>query len=129
MGLNPDAELVWGIPVLAYNENSWDDERDAYEVTEFWDEDAEDWREFEGELEIHQWGHYEDPDNIRGILTSTRMEKFSADCWDPALIPSNLPDELIYDKVYSKSNDQARAAGLNVNFYGQASWWLVCSYG
>lgn len=129
MGLNSDAELVWGIPVLAYNENSWDDERDAYEVTEFWDEDAEGWREFEGELEVHHWGHYDDPDNIRGILTSTRMEKFSADCWDPTRIPSNLPDELIYDKVYSKSNDQARDAGLDVDFYNQAGWWLVCSYG
>lgn len=129
MGMSADAELIWGIPVLAYVEDSWDEEREGYAVTQFWDEDSEWWRDLPGELEIHNWGHIEDPDNMRGILTSTRMERFSADCWDAVQISSNLPDEAFYDKIYSKSSDQAREAGLDVNFYFAAGWWLVCSYG
>lgn len=129
MGMSADAELIWGIPVLAYVEDSWDEEREGYAVTQFWDEDSGWWRDLPGELEIHNWGHIEDPDNMRGILTSTRMERFSADCWDATEVPANLPDMGLQDKVYSKSNDQARAAGLDVNFYESAGWWLVCSYG
>jgi hypothetical protein len=130
MGLNADAELIWGIPVVAFSEDDWDDERGGYPVTPFWDPEAEDWREFEGELEVVSFGHYEDPDNHRGILTSTRMERYSADCWDPAQItPMDLGTEMNRDKTYSKSNDQARAAGLDVNFYADAGWWLVASYG
>lgn len=121
MGIYSDADLVWGIPVLAYDEDG--------EPTPFWDEEAEDWREFEGELEIFSYGHYEDPDNQRGILTSTRVDKYNADCWTPTRVPKDLPSEIFYDKVYSKSNDQARCAKLDVNFYSDAGWWLVASYG
>lgn len=122
MGLGADAELIWGIPVLAYDE-------DTGEPTKFWNEEDEDWNTFEGELEVRQFGHYEDPDNHRGILTSTRVEPVSAGCWTPTPVPSDLASEINNDKLYSKSNDQARASGLDVNFYGQANWWLVASYG
>ena len=121
MGLRARAELIWGIPVLAYDESTW-------EPTEFWDEDREDWREFDGEIYVEGYGHCEDPDNQRGILTSRRVESYSGDCWEPTCIDGNF--ELAVDyKAYSKSEDQARAAGLSVSFYESASWWLVASYG
>lgn len=128
MGLSPSAQLIWGIPVVAYDEaeETWDYENNCYAATPFWDLEREDWREFEGELEVVPFGHYEDPDNQRGILTSTRIKRYRGDCWDPTQIPViDLATEL----AYSKSNDQARAAGLDVNFYADAGWWLVASYG
>lgn len=128
MGMSADAEIVWGIPVLRYDEE-WDDGTESYKLTRFWDEESEWWREFDAELEIHMWGHIEDPDNTRGILTSTRMERFSADCWDPTELPFSLPSPLFNDKAYSKANDVARSYDLGVDFYSEARWWLVCSYG
>jgi hypothetical protein len=115
MGFAPDAELIWGIPVEA-------DET-------FWDEEADDWREFEGELVVRGYGHYADPDK-RGILTSTRVEPIFGDAWEPTRVSKDdLVDALYSDKLYSKSNDQARAGGLDVNFYTDAGWWLVAGYG
>jgi hypothetical protein len=91
MGLYADAELIWGIPVVAFTDE-WDDETD----------------------------------NTRGILTTTRVKGYRGDCWDPTAVE----DIQISDKARSKSNDDARAAGLDVSFYGpEAKWWLVASYG
>ncbi len=129
MGLYSSAYLIWGIPVLAYEEDNYDEARGELATTKFWRGDDYGWREFDRELEIVGYGHYEDPDNERGILTSTRMEKFDADCWEAIKIPSNLPDEMIYDKVYSKANDAAREYELDVDFYSEAGWWLIASYG
>jgi len=132
MGLGCDAELVWGIPVLAYNEDGgWDYIHDRYPATPFWDPEREDWQRFEGtDLYVYQYGHYEDPDNIRGILTSRRVEPRSGDCWTPTLIVAReLADECTNDKLYSKSEDQARSLGLPVSFYADAQWWLVASFG
>lgn len=124
MGCSPSADLVWGIPVLAYDE-------DTGEATQWWDEDREDWREFpDSELTIVHYGHYEDPDNQRGILTSTRVEKYWADAWDPVRVtPIDLATQMTNDKLYSKSEDQARYLNLGVSFYADARWWLVASYG
>lgn len=122
MSLGANAELIWGIPVTAYD--------DEGEPTQFWDEDDDDWREFEGELEVRGYGHYEDPDGPRGILTSTRVKSISGDCWTPERVYGlDLANEMNNDKLYSKSSDQARASGLGVTFYGDAGWWLVASYG
>lgn len=121
MSINSVAELIWGIPILAYDEDG--------KPTEFWDEEGEDWRNLEGELEVVGYGHYAD-DDMRGILTSARVEALSADCWTPQNVePGSLATSAKNDKAYSKANDAARAQGLDVNFYSQASWWLVASVG
>lgn len=117
MGFSASAALVWGIPVLAYDDDG--------EVTQFWDEEVDDWREFnDGSLVIFTYGHYDEP---VGILTTTRTKPITCHCWDgpEAVTPSNLT---VSDKVYSKSEDDARAAGLDVSFYASAAWWLVASY-
>lgn len=119
MGLYSNAELIWGIPILAHDESTG-------EPTAFWSEENEDWREFDG-LKIDTYGHYEDPDNQRAILTSERVKPFRADCWDPKRLESDALN--VSDKVFSKSEDAARAAGLPVSFYGEAGWYLVASYG
>lgn len=122
MGLSADAELIWGIPVEAYDDDG--------EPTVYWDEPSEDWREFEGEIEVRQYGHYEDPDGPKGILTSTRVEPILAfDYEAQAVDPGGLATEVNNDKLYSKSEDQARVNKLPVSFYGEARWWLVASYG
>jgi hypothetical protein len=123
MGLTADAELIWGIPVDACNSEG--------EPSRFWCEANDDWRSnFEGQLYIRTFGHYEDPDGTRGILTSKRVKPILSDCWEPTLItPRDLDDERTNDKLYSKSEDEARASGLNVSFYRQAGWYLVASYG
>jgi hypothetical protein len=123
VGLNASAELIWGIPVVAFDE-------DTGEPTEFWDAENDDWREFEGEIYVRQYGHYEDPDGPRGILTSTRVETHRGDCWDLICISAfDLDSEANNDKLYSKSEDQARSLGLPISFYAEAGWWLVASYG
>lgn len=122
MSLQADAELLWGIPVLAFDEDG--------EPTKFWDAENDDWREFESELEIRSYGHYEDPNNTRGILTSTRVGRYRASCWVPERVSGrDLDNESANDKLYSKSNDEAAVAGLDVNFYADAGWWLVASFG
>lgn len=116
MGINSSAELIWGIAVTRSKH------------PELWSDEEEYWRDdLEGELEVHPFGHYEDPDDDRGILTSSRIKHFRADCWDPKAI-SDM-DLSVSDKVPSKSNDQARAQGLDLNFYSDASWYLVASVG
>lgn len=123
MGFDADAHLIWGIPVLAYDP-------DTGEASPYWDEENDDWREFEGELYVYHYGHYEDPDGPRGMLTSKRIEMLTADCWTPIPVMAyELVNESTDDKLYSKTQDQARAAGLDVSFYGDARWWLVASYG
>lgn len=102
MGLYASAELIWGIPVEAYDEDG--------NPTPFWDEDAADWREFEGEIEVYHYGHYDDPDGPRGILTSTRVKQYRGDCWDPTAIS-------VTDLVTAEAFDES------------AGWWLVASYG
>jgi hypothetical protein len=122
MGFYASAILVWGVPVAAYDEDG--------EPTAFWDEEGEDWRNFEGELYVHQYGHYENPDGPRGILSSKRVKPLRGDCWDPTQVtPMDLDTPLNNDKLYSKSEDQARYNKLPVSFYGDAKWWLVASFG
>ncbi len=117
MGIYSHAELIYGIPVTNVDN------------PELWDDEAEDWLEPEyGELTIIRYGHYEDPDAIRGILTTTRVEAFRADCWEPVRISEF--DLSVSDKAQSKSNDQLRVAGLgHYNFYSDAGWYLVASVG
>lgn len=118
MGFSVGAELIWGIPVKAVDDDG--------EPTPFWDEEHDDWREFE-DLALATYGHYDD--EPRAILTSPRIGKIRGDAWDPK--PVDVVDDLLVtDKVPSKANDAARAAGLDVNFYGpEAGWYLVASYG
>ena len=122
MGLSPSAELVWGIPVLAFD--------DECEPTQWWDEKNDDWRTFPGtELYIEGYGHYEDPDGPRGILTSKALPHFSGDAWDPTLIGKwefNVED-YAPDAVESFLDDVIDS-GLERHLGGQG-WWLAASYG
>lgn len=124
MGLYANAELVWGIPVLAYDEETGD-------PTPFWDEENEDWREFQGDLEVHHYGHFEDPDNTRGILTSSRVQKYRGDCWDPTRVKEfgGVKGIHVRPEDRARAETYAAANGLDLDFHGDADWWLVASYG
>jgi hypothetical protein len=131
MGLYASAKLVWGIPVEAY---SYDKETYEQSTHPLWVVDEEEdyewsdygeWRDDLGDLEVVSYGHYEDPDNHRGILTIKNMPRFRGDCWDPeAVVIPTLINPDILDSV----NAAARAAGFETDFYN-AKWWLVASYG
>ena len=121
MGFSASAELVWGIPVAAY-----DDDGNA---TQFWDEEEEYWRSFgDGSvLDIHHFGYYADMDGITGILTTKRIKMIMCHDYGPkAVVPVELE---VSDGVVSKAEDDARDAGLDVSFYASAAWYLVVSYG
>lgn len=122
MGINSDAELIYGIPVEAYDEDG--------EPTQFWSEseDGDDWLEFVGGLEIVPYGHYENPDGPRGILTHSDFPKFRGDCWDPTPVPIIELD--IRLMKLERVTKMAQDAGLNdVKFYRDGQWNLVASYG
>lgn len=113
MGLAASAELIFGIPISACD--------DAGEPTVFWDpnqwgEDEGDWREFDEYqreyIEIRTFGHCDDFAD-RAILTPTRVESFSGDCWNPTTISEF--DLKVSDKALSKATDAARSAGLDVS--------------
>ena len=120
MGLGADAELVWGIPVVAFDEDSdWDYENNRYGPTPFWDVERDDWRTFDGDLYVRQYGHYKDPDNKRGILTSKQLQSYSGDCWEPLSLGKYEVDAFIEAVV-----DAGFEALLE-----KRGWWLVASYG
>lgn len=126
MGLSADAYLIWGIPVVAYTDE-WDDERDEPKATPFWDADEEYWREFDG-LEIHAYGHYQDPDNQRAILTHPSIPRFSGDCWDPGRVGDrDLDVESYYDDAVHEF--MARVIEIDEGLVGERGWYLVASYG
>lgn len=80
MGLYASAEVIFGVPVVAWDE-------DNYDATPWWDEEREDWRKLPGELKVESFGHYDDIDQNRGILTLSRFPIHGrADCWSPKAI-------------------------------------------
>lgn len=124
MGLYPTADLVYGIPITSHDEDG--------EPTFWYSEPDEDWIslvEHKDNLEIVQFGHYEDPDTERAILSSPRIERFNADAWEPVRLQP--PDvAMYYDKALSKASDALRALGAPVpSFYEEAGWYLTASYG
>lgn len=125
MGLYSTAKLIWGIPVNAYDENTG-------EPTPFWDEEAEDWRSLEGDLYVASYGHYEDTEQ-QGILTSKRVNRHSGDCWEPKEISnSDLNTALHIDHRTRATCDAAllrSGIGDHGDFFADARWWLVASFG
>lgn len=120
MGLYSDAELIWGFPVLDHQEESG-------EPTIFWNQDEEDWRQFENCLELRSYGHYEDPDANRAVLTSNKVNHFMGDCWDPKHVPSlHVPQQQI--RIANSALIQEGLFSSEYDFMN-AKWWLVASYG
>lgn len=119
MGLGADAELIWGVPIVSHD--------DEGEPTLFWDDDEGDWREFEG-LEISGYGHYEDPDASRAILTTEAIPRFLGECWDPTHVPDRALDVEAYhdDAVQAFMN---RVLALDEALAERRGWWLVASFG
>ena len=120
MGLCACADLVWGVIVVAY-----DDDGNA---TKFWDEEDDDWWELgdDSPLDIRQFGHY-NMDEPVAILTTKGVKAISVYGYDPKVVtPADLD---VPDKAVSKAQDAARDAGLDVSFYTRAAWYLVASYG
>lgn len=119
MGIYSNAELVWGVPVLAWDENTGD-------ATPFWDEEAEDWREFPDGIEVDGYGHYEDPDNTRGILTTKKIERYRADCWEPK---SMTAKDLDVDSYQPQDVEQFYAAVEGLIDDSAPCWNLVATVG
>ncbi len=118
MSISSDAELVYGWPVLAFDEESG-------EATPFWDEEEEDWRDFE-HLAAQTYGHYEDPGNERGILSFKGLASFQADCWTAERIPvSSMP----LPRLSLLVNGCAEAAALGLDSAAGPAWYLVASVG
>jgi hypothetical protein len=126
MGLYASADLVFGIPIKAYDE-------DTSEYGFWWDEEEDYWRDIPAEhmdnLYIVEAGHYEAFESDRvAILTSPRINRWSADAFEP--VPVEPGDSSLYnDKALSKAEESLRALGAPESFYGQARWYLTASYG
>lgn len=181
MGMSVDAELIFGIDVVKY-----DDDDDDYDETPLfkalWDEEAEDWRDFAEVLavqdgavdpwkslpdeinhgtsadfeawkqanpewvkikdawyeakgsaekyvrfELRHYGHYDDPDGPRVILTPKDVQTYRGSAWEPAVI-SAFDGLNVRDKSISKGNESLQAFDIPASFH-DAQWLLVASYG
>lgn len=125
MGLYPSADLVYGIPIRSHDQETG-------EPTFWWSEENEYWidlSEHDHNLKIIGYGHYDDPDGMRAILSSPRVDAFTADAWTPSRVdPMNV--ERYNDKALSKASDSLRALEAPItSFYGNAGWYLTASYG
>lgn len=122
-------------------ENPWNeipDDTTNAEYEEFrqsnpaWEQRKEQWYDLKAKaeatinVELQHYGHYDSYDGQRAILTPKRCPSFRGDCWEPTHVPNDLS---VSDKALSKANDCARFFGLDVDFYGDAGWNLVASYG
>lgn len=128
MGIHSSAELIYGIPVTAYEEAT---EANWYDppASRFWDdsEDAEDWRDLPSPLKIDGYGHYEECDEQAAILTTSEIPSFRGDCWDAKKI---LASQLIVDyDVQERANAALRKHDLPGDFHTDAAWYLVASVG
>lgn len=178
MGQSVDAELIFGIDIIAYD--------DDYERTplylSLYDEAKDDWRDFEEEaaiaagavnpwdllpdeintgttaqfeewklanpewekikqawnkakddvvldnpFEFRHYGHYDDPDGPRAILSPKGSATVSGSAWSPAEV--NVADlQTLSDAEIDRLNAAARRLGIKADF-GDARWLLVASYG
>jgi hypothetical protein len=125
MGLGASAELIWGIPVESYEDG---------EPSPLWDankygDDEGDWREFDGDIEVVGYGHYEDPDSQKGILTTTRIPQHSGDPWTPGRLGKwDLDVDSYFDDEVDTFNAALSSLGL-LETFEPAGWNLVASYG
>lgn len=122
MGIYSNGELIYGIPVVAWN----DDDDGA--ATPFWIEENDDWRQdLPPALELEPYGHYGDSEASRAILSLRAVPSFRGDCWDPTRIN---PSELIVDHELQRYGNAAlNYAGLPGDFHTEAAWYLVASVG
>lgn len=127
MGIDSDALLIYGIPVLAFDEDKWDEINENYMAGPLWDVEQEYWVDDPEGLTIISYGHYADPDNQRSILSIDGLKPYHGDCWNPTGIK---PSELIVDfYTKEKGNKALRAAGLPGDFHTEGKWYLVASVG
>lgn len=120
MSFYSTAELVFGVPVYAY-----DDEGDS---TPFWDEENDDWIDLPDDFrfEFHYFGHYDNVDGDAAILRIKSTPEWRGDCWEPKPVD---PGEMVVRELdIYKAAGQAAALKLPVDFR-DAKWYLVASYG
>lgn len=108
MGIYSNAHLIYGIPVT------------QEENPELFDSNEEYWRDFEA-LKIESFGHYEDPEGLRGILTHDGIPDYSADCWSPTRFPIS-PDQ---DALQTLLLNTMRSEGVELE--GEPGWYLAAS--
>jgi hypothetical protein len=116
VGFSPDTELIFGVPMP--------EPYDSYsgEVKDGYDEEIGEWQ-FESDiLEVAYYGHYDDPEGPRGILTMKSVERFRGDAWTPTAI--SLPE--VWNEDRYRAADEAERLGLN---FADPKWYLVAGYG
>ena len=120
MGLNANAELVWGIPILAFDEEG--------EPTRFWNDEDDDWNEAPEGLDIRTYGHYEDPDNQRAILTLKDIDHYDGDLWEPTRVPVRDMD-IMHETYKDSMTVWLIQADMDELLSEPMDWFLVASYG
>lgn len=136
MGIHATAELIWGVPVMAYaldgepRTTTYDAGPEEGTITTWVYSEEEGWNDelLEGtRLEWVQVGHYED-DDPKAILTIKDSKRFLADCWDlRAISPRN---DMLWEpaeKQIKKGGDEAVSLGLPDLRDGE--WWLIAGMG
>lgn len=119
MGIGANAELIWGVPIRGTD--------DEGEPTQFWDEESEYWLDFEGDLEIVPYGHYEDSEDM-AILTTKAIKRYLAWCDEGVRVPERDLDVQAYfsDEV---EVFVAAVAEIDDSLPCKAGWWLCASLG
>jgi hypothetical protein len=125
MGINPSADLIWGVVVKSEDEPVLVAEDGSRTLLY---EHGEGWIDLPSDLlELVDVGHYEDPDP-QAILTVKDSKRYSADAWDYKAIDPILhlrwePPEKVVKKA------AAEAATLGLPDLAEGKWWLIAGLG
>jgi hypothetical protein len=123
MGIYSNGYLIWGIPIEVEAGLEDDSPHMNYDA-----EDYADWKELPGDLVYTPYGHYDDSEYHRAILSTSKIKNFSGDCWTPTAVgkwdfnvEDYQPDDVdeFIDAVVA----------LDETLLGTQGWYLVASVG
>lgn len=123
MGMSANAELTFGIPVARYDS----DDHETALFQALWNEEDEDFISLPEPLVLEWFGHYDDPDGPRAVLSISGVPTFRGDTWSPGVVDTSALH--VTHAQTTAAEKAAYSIGLELDFLVDGRWLLVASYG